>query len=346
MNNSTSSARSQGSSNSQDAPFRQIIRNYEREPKKNKFNDDELLNVAASYLNIGLAEQAEEICSELEDRSRFNSNFVSIYGAALRRLGKHKESLEVFEDYLSMGMKDSAVANNYANLLIDIGQFDKAKSILVKALTERPENEKDIERNIARVNALIGAQTTEKNKSIDELDPIIAAFSPEEIEENKKARNGDKKGTHTDLPKNYVLSIDNQKVSDACKSQLVELRTHVNKNPTKVLSVCSDIHKRGVSDLALLYEVAAEAYLKLQMLADAEIAYHSAIALGTTEFATYLNLSNLCAMRSDFNMAYTYLIRAQASTKKDIELLEHTKSILFETSNSLRQGKPFLIPEI
>ena len=29
-------------------------------------------------------------------------------------------------------------------------------------------------------------------------------------------------------------------------------------------------------------------------------------------------------------MAYTYLIRAQASTKKDIELLEHTKGI-FET---------------
>ena len=134
-------------------------------------------------------------------------------------------------------------------------------------------------------------------------------------------------------------------MSDACKSQLIELRTHVNKKSTKVLSVCSDIHKRGVSD-RLLYEVAAEAYLKLQMLADAEIAYHSAIALGTTEFATYLNLSNLCAMRSDFNMAYTYLIRAQASTKKDIELLEHTKSILFETSNSLRQGKPFLIPEI
>ena len=42
-----------------------------------------------------------------------------------------------------MGMKDAAVANN-ANLLIDIGQFDKAKSILVKTLSEKPENHKDV----------------------------------------------------------------------------------------------------------------------------------------------------------------------------------------------------------
>ena len=71
------------------------------------------------------------------------------------RLGKHKESLEVFEDYLSMGMKDAAVANNYANLLIDIGQFDKAKSILVKTI-RKAENHKDVVSNIARIEALIG----------------------------------------------------------------------------------------------------------------------------------------------------------------------------------------------
>ena len=49
-------------------------------------------------------------------------------------------------------------------------------------------------------------------------------------------------------------------------------------------------------------------------------------------------------MRSTL-IGYTYLIRAQASTKKDIELLEHTKGILFETKSTLRQGKPFLIPD-
>ena len=330
MDNSTISAENQGSSKGQEAPFRKIIRTYEKETEKSKFSDDDLYNVAASYLNIGLTEQAAEICADIADRSRFNSTFVSIYGAALRRLGKHKESLEVFEDYLSMGMKDAAVANNYANLLIDIGQFDKAKSILVKTLSEKPENHKDVVSNIARIEALIGKRIAKKDEDIDELDPIIAAFSPEEIEEDKKElETVTKKETHTDLPDNYKLSIDNQKMSEACQSQLIELRTQVNSNPRKVLSVCSDIHRRGVSDLALLYEVAAEAYLKLKMLADAEIAYHSAIALGTTEFATYLNLSNLCAMRSDFNMAYTYLIRAQASTKKDIELLEHTKRVYY-----------------
>ena len=55
-------------------------------------------------------------------------------------------------------------------------------------------------------------KNSEEDEDIDELDPIIAAFSPEEIEEDKELETVTKK--HILIFLTTIISIDNQKMSE------------------------------------------------------------------------------------------------------------------------------------
>ena len=56
-----------------------------------------------------------------------------MHGATLRRLNRLTEALSVFEKALEENPEDPPLLNNYANLLIDLKNYEKAKMSYEKA---------------------------------------------------------------------------------------------------------------------------------------------------------------------------------------------------------------------
>ena len=127
------------------------------------------------------------MCSFIEPSFTYNTEFISLYGAALRRCGKLSESRAYFESKLDHIQRDSSCLNNYANTLVDLGLFDDARKIFDDLLSLSPPNKSDILSNIARIESLqgLGPSVLDTNKSVSAstsplTDPLLLAFSTSE----------------------------------------------------------------------------------------------------------------------------------------------------------------------
>ena len=94
-------------------------------------NDPEACHVlAASYFLIGEIEKAHSLLTDLAPLFDSNVNFLSLYAATCRRQGDLRLSKELFLKALKIDPDSKEVLNNYANLLIDMNQFNESRSIL------------------------------------------------------------------------------------------------------------------------------------------------------------------------------------------------------------------------
>jgi len=107
--------------------------------------------VAASLLQLGHALQCRQVCEALTSVLANNPLFLSLYATCLRRLGELERSESVFRQALKQFPDLPYLNNNYANLLIEKGELDAARKILV-ATVERHPGYADAKANLQRLN--------------------------------------------------------------------------------------------------------------------------------------------------------------------------------------------------
>lgn len=264
--------------------------------------------VVCALMFLGRLAEAEVMANELYHLYTEDANFIALYGSLKRRVGKTEEALEILEAGHENFKDNSAVGNNYANLLIDLKKYDKARAILNFFDNEKSANRADIKANIERVNRLIKEeyketrdkrqipQTNGKQDNLDPFrDPLIAAFAPEEV---SIAENQAKDSNSSDK----TLPLPLTKESDVMAEQLLLAKRLVMVDPTASLKDCESLLSKNGYD-ERIYEIAGEAYITLEKYADAERCFMTAFGSGNVSKSLLTNLASLATMRGDIILA-------------------------------------------
>ena len=143
--------------------------------------------LAASYFKLGMHQKSLLLLKEIESCFLADSNYLSLYGACLRRCGDLENSRLRFEQALEIRPQDASIRNNYANLLIDLKDYAKAESILLELLSDNPDYE-DAKVNLQRLSEKRRLQQlqSDDDHSVESTtwslaDPLMLAFSEEEV---------------------------------------------------------------------------------------------------------------------------------------------------------------------
>lgn len=333
--------------------FQSILDRAERDEITPATNPHAANIVAAALFQIGRYTDCLLWCEALSPSLNNNASFVSMYGAVLRRVGRLDEAEKAFRAALSTHSDNPFLRNNFANLLIDLQEFDEAESILNTLIEENP-NYEDAQSNLNRLQfqrSLKNSVPKTDHSAAPEqvateghlIDPLAAAFSDEEV---AIAGGIASRQAYTDQTNTFEQGLN----SDVLPSRDLELelqetislaRQTVEADPQQVIRDCALLHsKLGVQ--APIYEVAAEAYIRLQLFGDAETCLLVAHSLGSTEASISLNLANLAAMRGDQRLALQWLEQL-ARHQPDHPQLDAVRKTLFPNGAPKTSSTPFQI---
>ena len=276
-----------------------------------------------------------------------------MYGAVLRRLGRLEEAEQVFRAALETNSDNPFLRNNFANLLIDRQEFKEAELILKNLLKEKPDYE-DAKSNLNRLkfqqNLTESAPRADKSAAPEQflnedllIDPLAAAFSDEEVaiaggvaarQASEKQSKDIKQGLNSETLPNRELELELQETISLA-------RQTVEADPQQAIRDCILLHnKLGVQ--APIYEVAADAYIRMKLFGDAETCLLVAHSLGSTEASISLNLANLAAMRGDQRLALQWLEQL-SKRQPDHPQLDAVRKTLFPTGAPKNSSTPFQI---
>ena len=329
--------------------FRQVLeraRNEEITPA----SDPKTANIAAAALfQLGRYADCLLWCEALTPSLEGDANFASMHGAALRRLGRLDDAEKVFRNALKNTPNNPFLRNNFANLLIDKQSFKEAEEILENLLKEDPEyqdaqsnyNRLNFQQNLAKSAPKSSSplSITQDNANDHFMDPLAAAFSDEEVDlaggvtSKQKSKLPVEGLQPSDLP---VREYDKE-----LQETLSLARQTIEVDPQQVIRDCVLLHKKlGIQ--APIYEVAGEAYIRLQLFGDAETCLLTAHGLGSMEGAVPLNLANLAAMRGDEHLALHWL-ELLAQRQPEHPQLQKVRDTLFPNGAPKGSTNPFQV---
>lgn len=305
--------------------------------------------VAAALFQLGRYPECLLWCEGLAPSLEGDGSFASMHGAVLRRLGRLDDAEKIFRAALKDSPNNAVLRNNFANLLIDQQAHEEAESILKDLLQKNPAYE-DAQANLNRLvfqknlaasapNEKSSASPTPPDAGDHFIDPLIAAFSDEEVAlaggiAAKKKNQSTPGGIQSSVLPDRALDQELQET-------LALARQTIDADPQQVIKDCELLHnKLGVQ--ASIYEVAGEAYIRLQLFADAENSLLIAHGLGSMEGAVPLNLANLAAMRGDQQLALHWL-ELLAKRQPDHPQLHAVRSTLFPNGAPKTSSSPFQI---
>ena len=303
------------------------------------------LTVAASLFQIGKYDECLLWCEGLAPAIGSDAAFASMYGAVLRRL-ESLDAQNIFKEALSIHTQDNVLKNNYANLLTDLKLFNEAEKILIEILREDP-NYEDAKSNLNRVNPeIFSCSETSPNhpnesKIIEEyelIDPLAAA-SETEVEISKINVSKSKKEKKQLSNELEATELPNRAKEEELRETLELAQKSVESNPKQSIKDCRILHKElGIN--SKVYLVAAQAYIRLKLFADAENALLVAHGLGEVDPSVSLNLANLASMRGDQLLAL-YWLENLAERQPDNQQLEKVRKTLFPNGAPTKSTDPF-----
>lgn len=264
--------------------------------------------IAASYFHLGRFSEAMNLLKEIESCFSHDPNYLSLFGACLRRCGDLDAAQLQFEKALEINPEQAAIRNNYANLLIDLGNFQKAKVLLDQLLAEDSDYS-DARVNLSRLNERERIQQLQSDDVPSAqsstwvlADPLMLAFAEDEVKRTRP-KSSDAQTLQSNLSKNLKPLKSQQIASD----QLITAFKAVNEGRYSfALQLCSQIHQSMPASTSL-FECMSDAYIGLQRFAEAEICILHSLQLGDKSFKLYLNLVSLLCIRGDFSLAQHYL---------------------------------------
>ncbi len=312
--------------------------------------------VAASLFQLNKYDDCLLWCEGISPSLGGDASFASMHGAVLRRLGRMEEAEKTFRFALENHPTDPYLRNNFANLLIDRQMFKEAESILEVLIKEYPKYE-DAKLNFNRLNfqkdlaspksdnAIASSfksdiSSQKNNNQIGFSDPLADAFSDDEV---RRTQGEDKESSPNSINTNSLNldSLPERSTARELQEILLLARQTIETNPEKSLQDCKLVHKK-LGAQASVYIVAGEAYIRLKLFSDAELALLNALNLGSKDASVLLNLANLASMRGDQKLSVHWLEQL-AQIQPDHPQLDAVKQTLFPNGVPSESSNPFQI---
>lgn len=300
--------------------FHEIIAHFESQPSFVVEDNPAESNVlAAAYFKSQEFEKAYKILQSLESALYTNPEFLSLFGATCRCLMLYDQARSLFLRAIDLQPDSMQLKNNYANLLIDIGDPQGAISLLRPIVQSNP-NYADALQNLDRAQSLLQATTLPSPTSVssaassDIWDPMTLAFSTDEVLEFGRVKKNLKVSSSA---KEFDSSLPTVSL-DALSSDYLKLAKQAinEKNYSLALEYCTKIHSMS-SPISATYSTSFDAYVALKQFHKAEISLLTSMLLSEPSCSQYLNLSSLASIRKDFKLAYLYLDKASSLDPSD-----------------------------
>ena len=312
--------------------------------------------VAASLFQLSKFDECLLWCEGLSSTFNTEPSFSSMYGATLRRLNRYDQAASVFEASLQDNPDNPPLLNNYANLLIDAGNLNKAKSILLDLLNKFPDYE-DAKANLGRVNFYLEDKSNDRqpldSPSIENKrpklkildDPLSFAFSDEEVAQaGAISKKDDKTNTNSQNSSVYSsLSLEDiaSRSDDHELADFIQLiRSTSEHNSTQALSDLNSLHRVHGSK-SFIYELAVEVYIRSKNFEQAEKHALIALQLGSKSPSIYLHLANFAHIRGDERLAASWLEHV-ATNYPDFDQLQPVKERLLKNGVPQHSKSPFV----
>lgn len=299
---------------------------------------------AAAFFQSNDFQSSYNILLDIESCFSDDAEYFSILGACCRRLGKLDESRIHLKNALKLDPENKSINNNFANLLIDLNEFDEAESILKKLLSTNPDFN-DAKQNLVRLSACrsislkskttqISSQSLIKENSWNFADPLLLAFSEEEVHKSHERFKVNvphelvDKVSHLqeaipELPKNSAVA---EKISLACRA-IQEKRFEF------ALKLCTQA-KSSLPLSPAIYDCASDAYIGLSQFRQAETCLLYCLSLGSPSFKIFANLVSILCMKNDFSLAKFYLEKARAYDPTNTNLHSLSSQILSQDTQT------------
>tara|TARA_Y100001933_G_scaffold91573_2_gene92504 strand:+ start:469 stop:1536 length:1068 start_codon:yes stop_codon:yes gene_type:complete len=295
--------------------------------------------LAATYFKVGQYQDSFDLLIQLETVLGSNGEYWTLYGSCARRLGRLSKAKSCFQIALESNPTSLSIQNNYANLLVDLHEYDQAIQILQKILNETPAYE-DASVNLNRALFLKKSQsvasTTDVITNVDNnenpFDPLLQAFS---VQESMRTMGLKLKKQPTSASK-FVASI-NPSHSDIEKSaDFIRLakKSFVECNFTYALELCSAAYN-VIGFNSELFVLIADIYISLQRYQEAEIFLLHSQSIDPASPQTYFNLVTLSRLRGDKVAAKFYLTKLSGVDPTNQHLQTLSDSI--DSDSSLKQ---------
>jgi tetratricopeptide (TPR) repeat protein len=299
--------------------------------------------IAASHYFLGNYIQAVEICSQVYSVLNGDADFLGLYGSSLRKSGDLNAASSLYSEALDLHPNSLLLKNNFANLLIDLSEYSRARKLLDSVISAAPDYADAIS-NLSRLEFCLSQNVSSPQLSDSnsvQYDPLDAAFTLEEV-----------KRTFSVIPKNNTqipsASVGSHSLFDSLphpeptleQMERINLsRSYLSTNPQVTLSEAHNLYKE-LGPHPLVYILAGDAYVRLKLFADAENCFHSALSLGSTDPSVHINLANLSHMRGDQLLSYRFLELVSCSTP-DYPQLSKVKELLFASGKPTTSTSPF-----
>ena len=299
--------------------------------------------LAAALFSVGEFAAAAPVLDDLEPSFGLNADFLSLYAANCRRMGLLQRAEDLFARALQLNPNSRSIRNNYANLLIDLEQFDQAREILVKLLEEAPDYN-DARSNLNR----LGFQDHSNPSPLQELakssavvpgwslaDPLLMAFSEEEV-----SQSGLRQPTKTASGAASLLkALPDADTRAMALEQLEQANRAVHDQQFAfALQLCSQVF-RVLGAHPPIYDCASDAYLNLRRFHEAEMCLLHAITLDAPTPKRCLNLVSFASMRGDIALALQYLRQAATLDPSHPQLAAIRDNL--EKCRQAAAGQPF-----
>ena len=308
-------------------------------------NDPYTSNILAACLfRLGRYDESYSLLEQLQSSLGDNYNYLSLFGAAARRLGYLEKSEELLSRALRINSEDPALRNNYANLLIDLGRLSESRTILLDLIEKNPDH-LDARVNFNRLELYEkkkseSAQNSELKSNIStsidlgsaqdlsNLDPLALAFAEEEVRLHGRIKPKSSKSNTT--LSDQIPAVDDKKIALE-KLRLAEIAIK-EKNPDLALSLCSEAYSIN-GPLPAIYDCAGDAFVQKSSFREAELMYLQVSILDSASIKHFINLTSLASMRGDVELATIYLEKL-SSLSPSHPSIDGLKNNIIKTQNS------------
>lgn len=294
--------------------------------------------VAGCYFQIGEYRKSLELLSPLESVFSQDLEYLSLFAATYRRNGQFTKSQVLFEKALKINPNSISIRNNYANLLIDLRNFDEARAVLEGVLRDHPgysDSLKNLNRldfilksqNIPSIDSDVQSIETSHSCSASVLgfslaDPLLLAFADAEVSYASKRYKLNSLSSSKVIP-DIPLPTHRDTFNDQIK--LAE-EACANGDYLFTIKICSHVLSTYGANPSI-YDCASDAYINLKQFVQAEICLLHSILLGGETPKRLLNLVSLACMRGDFKLAKSYLEKAASLDPSHPQLLSISNSV-------------------
>ena len=325
--------------------YRELVKLYEKEENSQLSSEPNAQMVlAAAYFKLDSFSYCLKILENIEGIFSNDPHFFSLYGAACRRIGLTDEALKKFKIAIDLSnSSDHRILNNYANLLLDLGQTKEAIAIWEKIVAEDPSyNDAKINLEKARIAEISSIKSEETDVNSEDniesmVDPLLAAFSEDEINNgriSKDHKNAVPKEIDKFIPKNVdtkKLILEKDNLVQKCLSE---------KNFDLGLKLTAELRDLGLPE-SLVYKYASDCFVGLKKFQDAEINLLHSLLLEPDSINALINLVSLCTMKGDLKRAE--IVFGKLCERSDVDK-NHLKTLQdnIKSHKDARRGKKYL----